>query len=80
MKIIDQPKRELWSELCQRPYLENDFIESSVKNILERVKTSGDAALRELTLQFDKVDLKKLQVTQEEIYNAIQQTPDQLNK
>ena len=78
MKIIDQPDKSLWGELCERPQLQTDFLESAVQNILKRVKTSGDAALRELTLQFDKVEVSQLQVSTSEINEAINQTPTEL--
>src|SRR5882724_8601402 len=80
MKIINRPKRETWDELCQRPVMETDFLDTSVKNILSKVKSSGDAALRELTLQFDKVQLTELQVSQEEINEAVLHTPANLKK
>jgi len=41
-------------------------IEDGVRQIIERVRTEGDAALRALTLQYDGVALKALQVTAEE--------------
>ncbi len=58
MKIVNNPTGETWKELCQRPQMNLEFLEGSVKNILARVKTSGDAALRELTLQFDKIKVE----------------------
>jgi histidinol dehydrogenase len=60
----------MWKDLVQRPQLELGFLESSVRNILNRVKISGDQAIRELTLQFDKVSVTGLQVTKEEVNEA----------
>lgn len=80
MKIFNQPEKEQWCKLCERPLLQLDFLESTVQNVLSRVKTSGDAALRELTLQFDKVDIKELKVTQTEIEEAIKEVPFELKK
>lgn len=48
-----------------------DFLESTVTNILNRVKKSGDAALKELTLQLDKVEITQLAVSTHEIENAV---------
>src|ERR1700704_4776103 len=70
MKIYKNPKRETWAALCQRPEIELEFLESSVKNILNRIKVSGDRALLELTEQFDKVRITELRVTQQEITEA----------
>jgi len=78
MKIIDNPVRSQWSSLCQRPQIELEFLESAVKNILNRVRKSGDEALKEITLQFDKVSIDNIQVTQTEIDEAIELVPPSL--
>ncbi len=78
MKIIDNPVRSQWSSLCQRPQIELEFLESAVKNILNRVRKSGDEALKEITLQFDKVSIDNIQVTQTEIDQAIALVPPSL--
>jgi histidinol dehydrogenase len=78
MKVITNPTREAWKGLCQRPQLNLEFLEGSVKNILARVKSSGDGALRELTLQFDKVAVTEIQIKQAEIKEAIDQIPPDL--
>src|SRR5260221_7738335 len=78
MKIVDQPDKSIWNGLCERPQLQTDFLESAVQNILKRVKTSGDAALKELTMQFDKVEVNELQVSPSEINETIAQTPTEL--
>jgi histidinol dehydrogenase len=70
MKIFNNPSKENWSPLLQRPQLELEFLDSAVRNVLNRVKKSGDSALRELTLQFDKVAVDTLQVTSAEIQQA----------
>ncbi|MEO7990240.1 MAG: histidinol dehydrogenase [Chryseolinea sp.] len=70
MKIFNNPSKENWSPLLQRPQLELEFLDSAVRNVLNRVKKSGDSALRELTLQFDKVAVDTLQVTSAEIQLA----------
>jgi histidinol dehydrogenase len=70
MNVFENPGKETWRELVRRPQLELAFLESSVRNILNRVKKSGDEALRDLTLQFDKVDVTDVEVTKEEINEA----------
>ncbi|MEX1241283.1 MAG: histidinol dehydrogenase [Cyclobacteriaceae bacterium] len=80
MKVYTNPLRETWKELTQRPQLELGFLESSVRNILNRVKKSGDQAVRELTLQFDKVEVQDLEVTKEEINKARKDVPEELKK
>ncbi len=67
MKVFINPTTEKWSELSKRPQLELEFLDSAVKNILARVQKSGDQALKDLTLQYDKVEINTLQVSQQEI-------------
>jgi len=78
MKVYRNPGKEMWKELTQRPQLELGFLESSVRNILNRVKKSGDQAIRELTLQFDKVSVQELEVTKEEMNKARKEVPPDL--
>ncbi|MCU0369350.1 MAG: histidinol dehydrogenase [Cyclobacteriaceae bacterium] len=71
MKIITNPSRLQWNTLCERPQIELEFLDSAVKNILNRVRKSGDEALKELTAQFDKASITNLEVTQPEIDDAV---------
>ena len=70
MKIFINPSKTIWPQLTTRPQLALEFLESSVRNIFNRVKKSGDNALRELTLQFDKVNVGNLAVSKEEFQSA----------
>ncbi len=56
--------------MCERPSLELEFLDSTVRNIINRVKTSGDDALREFALRYDKVQLGSIEVTPQEIETA----------
>jgi histidinol dehydrogenase len=78
MNVFNQPPSATWKELTLRPQLELGFLDSAVRNILNRVKKSGDTAIRELTLQYDKTSLTDIVVTEKEIQSAIQSLPDQL--
>lgn len=78
MKTINNPPKSQWPALCERPQIELDFLEGSVKNILNRVRKSGDDAIRELTLQFDKVQVGDLLVPVEEITEAVATIPSTL--
>lgn len=80
MNVYKNPGKETWKELTRRPQLELGFLESSVRNILNRVKKSGDQALRDLTLQFDKVSIADLEVTKEEMNEARQNVSAGLKK
>lgn len=70
MRIYKNPGRETWRALCQRPEFELEFLESAVKNILTRVKISGDRALIQLTEELDKVSINRVAVTQAELTSA----------
>jgi histidinol dehydrogenase len=78
MKVIINPPKSQWPSLCQRPQIELDFLDGSVKNILNRVRKSGDEALKELTFQFDKVQVNELQVTTAEIEEAVTEVSNSL--
>ncbi|HYF70072.1 MAG TPA: histidinol dehydrogenase [Ohtaekwangia sp.] len=80
MNVFTNPSKENWSSLCERPQLELGFLESSVRNILNRVKHSGDEALRELTLQFDKIQLGTIQADGGEVNEASNLLTDQLKQ
>ncbi len=75
MKLYKNPAKETWPQLSVRPQLALEFLESSVRNIINRVKKSGDKALKELTLQFDKVSVQQLAVTESE-FTAAEKTLD----
>jgi histidinol dehydrogenase len=70
MNIHNNPAKETWKELARRPQLELGSLESAVRKILNGVKSAGDAALREFTLQFDKVSLTDLLVTSDDMRQA----------
>lgn len=80
MKIFNNPPSSTWKELTQRPQIGLEFLESSVRNVLNRVKKSGDQALRELTLQFDKVSIDQLAVSAAEITEAEKSLSQELKK
>ncbi len=80
MKHIINPSKESWPALSRRPQLELEFLDGAVKNILNRVKKSGDAALLEFSQQFDKVKLTDFRVSESEIKSAVAQLDDQLKE
>lgn len=67
MQRFINPTRATWKNLSSRPRYELSFLESSVRNILARVKQSGDGALLELTKQYDKVALDTVVVSEKEL-------------
>lgn len=80
MKTIDNPPESTWKVLCERPSLDLENLEGTVRNILNRVKVSGDEALKSLTVQYDQVELKSLKVSTEEITSAGVLVPEKLKE
>jgi histidinol dehydrogenase len=78
MKLFTEPDPSTWHTLCARPQLELEFLESTVRNILLRVKQGGDAALKAFNLQFDGAETHNLQVPREAIEQAESQLPPTL--
>jgi histidinol dehydrogenase len=67
MRTVINPNKTEWPSLCRRPSIELEFLDSTVKNIINRVKTSGDDALKEFALRYDNVKIDDLQVSKAEI-------------
>lgn len=67
MKSYNNPPRSDWPALTQRPQLSLDFLESQVRNILQRVRSAGDAALLDLTAKYDGAVLQSIEVSPQEI-------------
>ncbi|MBB5639250.1 histidinol dehydrogenase [Pedobacter cryoconitis] len=63
-------------ELCLRQLADDTSIAESVKDIIGQVKTSGDQALKDYALAFDKVNLDQLFITKEEIAKIASTIPD----
>lgn len=70
VKIYQNPDKNLWNQLIQRPKLDTQVLHSLVKDIFENVKKYGDKSLIEYTQKFDKVSLNNIEITEEEINQA----------
>ncbi|MDO5717744.1 MAG: histidinol dehydrogenase [Tissierellia bacterium] len=74
MRIIEikgNDKKELVKKYLDRTDNPNPEIESSVADILKKVRQSGDEALRYYTKGFDRVDIGEFKVSEEEIEEAL---------
>ena len=80
MKIFDNPLREEWKALCERPSIDNAELNEMVNNICKQVKTNGDQALLEYSRKFDKAKIDKLLVSDNEIRLASEQVGSELKK
>lgn len=70
MQIIRYPRREEWAALLARPVMDTEALRTTVRTVLGRVRAEGDAAVKDFELQFDKVSLDSLAVTQAEMDEA----------
>lgn len=80
MIVVNNPPREAWQGLLQRPAFDAASLQEKVSAILKDVKANGDEAVLKYTAMYDGVQLDNLVVTQEEIAAAQQQTGDELRK
>ena len=70
MKVIKKPIKSNWSALTTRPEIEKAELNQTVTGIISNVKESGDRALFEYSMQFDKAQLSVLLVSKPEIERA----------
>ena len=80
MRNIIYPKKETWSEILKRPTQTVKEIETTVNQVFEDVQNNGDTAIKKYTKKFDKVAVKSLQVTQEEISIAVEAVSRELKE
>ena len=71
MKILQNPDRSEWDQLCHRPIKSWTEIESQVRPVLDAVREKGDKALKEFTFKWDNVNLTEVIVPEIEIKKAI---------
>lgn len=70
MKELNNPDKSLWSSLCQRPVINAEILEESVRGIMNDVARNGDRALERYTKSLDGVSLKNFAVSTNEIESA----------
>jgi histidinol dehydrogenase len=78
MQVINNPSKNNWKQLLERPYVDNTSVLNTVREILNSVKKDGDAALKDLTKKFDGALLSELAVSEGEIADAEDMIPDEL--
>jgi len=76
MKSYNNPERKSWSNLIQRPSIEQNILEEGVRTIMQDVERNGDQALFRYTQLLDGCKLDTLKVTNEEL--ECSEVPDSL--
>ncbi len=72
------PDEGLWPDLCLRAEAAKDNVRAAVEQIVQKIRSQGDAALLEYGRLFDKVSLQNLQVSQEQIDSSGMKIDDSL--
>jgi histidinol dehydrogenase len=78
MKIFRYPDKNQWPELVLRPAIDLQSLETTVKTILQDVKTEGDTAVGKYSEKFDKVLPTVFKVSEKEIDEAEKQIDNEL--
>ncbi len=80
MKVYTNPSKDRWPEILARPGTGNAGLRTRVMALLEQVRSGGDQALRDLTLEFDRVKIEGLQLSKEKIDGAGKAVSEELKK
>ena len=70
MEIIKYPTYDEWKGLLKRATLNIDTLRGTVTEVLKKIKTEGDKAVKEYEEKFDKVKLDTLEVSEAEFAEA----------
>lgn len=78
MKTVLNPKKSTWESILKRPTQSIEDIENTVNQIFQDIQKNGDFAVSKYTSIFDGVEFENLQVSSEEINDAIAAIPEAL--
>ncbi|MEN9958320.1 MAG: Histidinol dehydrogenase [Bacteroidota bacterium] len=76
--ILKFPAQSSFKSLGTRPSLDSHSLDALIKDVFEQVKIQGDQALRDLTLKFEKKQIKQIAYTQAEIEEQAALVPQEL--
>ena len=80
MNKIINPKPETWSEILKRPTQSFKDIEETVLGIFKEVQSKGDSAVVKYTSLFDGIALENIEVSNQEIEEAIGSVSQELKE
>lgn len=78
MNIIEYPEREQWAEITHRPHIDTTLLYDTVNEVLSDIRANGDSAVMKYEERFDHARLSGLKVSEEEIKEALDNTPKEL--
>ena len=61
-KIYQNPSRNLWEEICERPAIDDSTLEELVAEVFNEVRVHGDKAILNYTQKFDGVSISKIEL------------------
>lgn len=80
MEIYKYPEKSEWAKLLQRPVMSIEEIEDIVRPIMEEVRQGGDKAVKTFNQKFDGVAIDNLEVSEDEIAEAIGLVDEELKQ
>ncbi len=80
MKIILNPQRSDWNMLCTRPGIDTSELETTVKEIINNVKSGKDKAVQSMSQKYDGTPTGNLKVSVAEMIEAEGLIPEELKK
>lgn len=80
MNIIRYPARSQWQAITQRPRMDASRLYATVRELLNDVRSEGDAAVKRYEKKFDGVDLSSLAVSADEFDEAELSVGDDLKE
>ncbi|MGL4630961.1 MAG: histidinol dehydrogenase [Leadbetterella sp.] len=70
MKILYYPKVSEFADICKRPVMNQEDLNSKVRQILDNVRIDGDNALKKYAFEFDNQVITDFEVDSIEIQNS----------
>jgi histidinol dehydrogenase len=80
MELIKYPENQTWTELLKRPSIDTTSLEATVQSVLSDIKANGQSAVNKYTLQFDKVTISNVLVSDSEFTEAEKQISKELKE
>jgi histidinol dehydrogenase len=80
METIKYPNKEIWKDILKRPAIDTTSLEATVQSVLSDIKTNGQSAVNKYTLQFDKVTISNVLVSDSEFIEAEKQISKELEE
>ena len=80
MEQIKYPNKEIWKDILKRPAIDTTSLEATVQSVLSDIKTNRQSAVNKYTLQFDKVTISNVLVSDSEFIEAEKQISKELKQ